>query len=142
MSDVKRFVHGDNFEVKFEGVGSFDEKVVFVKPISSKESLRIMNQEMFKAFTDKGFVCDLVFTPHVTLVKNKFKEGKEMGKIPADFLENFAKKYFGIQTIPAVQLLSMKKPQTEEGYYFCEEEFRFEEKTYQTKEEEGSDASL
>ena len=101
-----------------------------------------MNQEMFKAFTEKGFVCDPMFTPHVTLIKNKFKVGKEMGKIPSDFLEKFTKKYFGIQTIPVIQLLSMKKPQTEEGYYFCEKEFRFEEKTYQAKEEGRSEASL
>ena len=107
----------DVFDVQFEGVGAFEEQIVFMKPISGVERMKYMNQELLKAFTAAGYNCDPVFTPHVTLVKQKFGKGKEMGKIPSDWLKKFKNKYFGIQKICGIELLSMSKPMTEEGYF-------------------------
>jgi 2'-5' RNA ligase len=96
-----------------------------MKPISGVERMRYMNQELLKAFTAAGYNCDPMFTPHVTLVKQKFGKGKEMGKLPSDWLKKFGKKYFGIQKICGIELLSMSKPLTEKGYYSCKEEVWF-----------------
>ena len=115
----------DSFDVEFEGVGSFDEKVVFVVPVSGCEILEHLNKVLYAGFTEFGFVCEPMFTPHVTLVKTKFKDGKEIGEIPSGCFEQFKTKYFGVQTIRSVQLLSMKKPKTDEGYFFCEQELNF-----------------
>ena len=115
----------DSFDVEFEGVGSFDEKVVFIVPVSGYEILEHLNQVLYAGFTESGFVCDTVFKPHVTIVKTKFKKGKEIGEIPSGCFEQFKTKYFGIQTIRSIQLLSMKKPKTDEGYFFCEQELNF-----------------
>ena len=79
-----------------------------------------MNQELLNAFSVAGYPCDPVFTPHVTLVKQKFGKGKDMGKLPSDWLEKFGRKYFGSQTVSGVELLSMSKPLTVEGYYASE----------------------
>ena len=129
---VSQFVKSDMFEVNFEGVGSFDQKVVFIKPVTGLEWMRYMNTELFNGFTDAGLVCDTVFTPHVTMFKGK--KGNKIGKIPAKCLEMYGEKYFGTQTIFGIQLLSMSKPLTEEGYYFCEEKFEFEQNTWEKNE--------
>merc|ERR1712083_889095 len=42
---------------------------------------------------------------------------------------NIKDTYFGIQQISGIQLLSMCKPQTKEGYYFCEAEYKFKKRT-------------
>ena len=112
----------DSFDVEFEGVGSFDKKVLFVAPVSGREILEHLNKVLYAGFTESGFVCEPMFTPHVTLVKTKFKDGKEIGGIPSGCFEQFKTKHFGVQTIRSVQLLSMKKPKTDEGYFFCEQE--------------------
>ena len=84
---AKKLCNEDSFDVEFEGVGSFDEKVVFVAPVSGCEILEHLNQVLYAGFTESGFVCDPVFTPHVTLVKTKFKNGKEYGEIPSGCFE-------------------------------------------------------
>ena len=114
--------NNDSFYVEFAGVGSFDNKVLFGAPVSGREILEHLNKSLYAGFNESGFVCESVFTPHITLVKTKFKDGKETGGIPSGCFEQFKTKYFGIQTIRSVQLLSMKKPKTEEGYFFCEKE--------------------
>ena len=114
--------NNDSFYVEFAGVGSFDNKVLFGAPVSGREILEYLNKSLYAGFDESGFVCESGFTPHITLVKTKFKEGKAIGGIPSGCLEQVKTKYFGIQPIRSVQLLSMKKPKTEEGYFFCEKE--------------------
>ena len=114
--------NNDSFYVEFAGVGSFDNKVLFGAPVSGQEILEHLNKSLYAGFNESGFVCEPMFTPHVTLVKTKFKDGKEIGGIPYGCFEQFKTKYFGVQTIRSVQLLSMKKPKTDEGYFFCEQE--------------------
>ena len=100
---INHFNEGDVFDVQFEGVGAFEEQIVFIIPISGVKRMKYMNQELLKAFTTAGFNCDPMFTPHVTLVKQKFGKGKEMGKLPSDWLKKFGKKYFGIQTVCGIE---------------------------------------
>ena len=114
--------NNDSFYVEFAGVGSFDNKVLFGAPVSGREILEHLNKSLYAGFNESGFVCESVFTPHITLVKTKFKDGKATGGIPSGCFEQFKTKYFGIQPIKSVQLLSMKKPKTDEGYFFCERE--------------------
>ena len=114
--------NNDSFYVEFAGVGSFDNKVLFGAPVSGREILEHLNKSLYAGFNESGFVCESEFTPHITLVKTKFKDGKQTGGIPSGCLEQIKTKYFGIQTVRSVQLLSMKKPKTEEGYFFCEKE--------------------
>ena len=60
---VHRFMEGYVFDVQFEGVGEFDEQIVFMKPISGVERMKYMNQQRPKYFSAAGFPCDPVFTP-------------------------------------------------------------------------------
>ena len=114
--------NNDSFYVEFAGVGSFDNKVLFGAPVSGCEFLEHLNKSLYAGFNESGFVCESMFTPHITLVKTKFKDGKQTGGIPSGCLEQIKTKYFGIQTVRCIQFLSMKKPKTEEGYFFCEKE--------------------
>ena len=114
--------NNDSFYVEFAGVGSFDNKVLFGAPVSGRDILEHLNKSLYAGFNESGFVCESMFTPHITLVKTKFKDGKQTGGIPSGCLEQIKTKYFGIQTVRSVQLLSMKKPKTEEGYFFGEKE--------------------
>ena len=119
----------DIFEVKFEGVGSFNNMVVFAYPLTGVDRMQYMNQELFKAFSEKGFSCDSKFTPHLTLMKKGYKKSSNLNKIPSQSFENAEEKQFGTQQFSGIQLLSMTKPQTKDGYYYCEEEFKFRRRT-------------
>ena len=48
-----------------------------------------------------------------------------MGKLPSHWLEKFGNKYFGIQTIFGLELLSMSKPLTVDEYYASKGEVSF-----------------
>ena len=126
---LNHFDGEDIFEVKFEGVGSFNNRVVFAEPSTDIDRMQYMNQELYKAFSERGFSCESKFTPHLTLLKKGYKKGNDLQIIPQEACENLVTKYFGIQEFSGIQLLSMSKPQTKEGYYFCEEEYKFKRKT-------------
>eukprot|EP00092_Neocalanus_flemingeri_P037859 GFUD01041211.1.p1 GENE.GFUD01041211.1~~GFUD01041211.1.p1 ORF type:complete len:280 (+),score=78.63 GFUD01041211.1:257-1096(+) len=126
---INHFDDEDIFEVMFESVGSFNNRVVFAKPSSGVDRMQYMNQELYKAFTLRGFSCDSKFSPHLTLMKKGYKKGNGLKEIPSESFENCSRNKFGIQAFSGIQLLSMTKPQTKEGYYFSEEEYKFRRKT-------------
>ena len=131
--EEKNFDDGIKFEVTFEGVGSFNDRVVYAEPIRDwidMDKLEYMNDELYRAFTERAFTCEPNFTPHLTLMKMgyKKKKGNDLNKIPSKSYEQLRRKYFGIQEFSGIQLLSMTKAQTKEGYYFCEEEYKFRKK--------------
>ena len=66
--------NNDSFYVEFAGVGSFDNKVLFGAPVSGCEILEHLNKSLYAGFNEAGFVCESMFTPHITLVKTKFKD--------------------------------------------------------------------
>ncbi len=59
--------------------------------------------------------------PHVSLLNTKIGGGPPQ-EISQELYEDYASLNFGTQKVSEVQLLSMKKPVTEAGYYYCESE--------------------
>ena len=126
---VGHFDKDDVFEVTFECAGSFNGRVVYAEPQSNTDRMIYMNQELYKAFSERGFACESNFSPHITLLKKGYKKGNDLEEVPPVAYANMNKTYFGIQEFSGIQLLSMSKPQTKKGYYFCETEHNFEKKT-------------
>jgi len=120
----------DEFEVEFSGVGAFDgNRVIFAEPKTNVDRLTYMNRQLYQAFSEKLFPCESKFNPHLTLLKKGYKKNNGVQKVPPEAYEDTKETYFGTQNINGVQLLSMCKPQTKEGYYFCEAEYRFRKRT-------------
>jgi len=120
----------DEFEVEFSGVGAFDgNRVIFAEPKTNTSRMTYMNHELYQAFSENSFSCESKFNPHLTLLKKGYKKKSNVQKVPPEAYENIKDTYFGIQQISGVQLLSMCKPQTKEGYYFCEAEYKFKKRT-------------
>ncbi len=66
------------------------------------------------------------FKAHDTIMKMSkmsFKEKKKVKRIDPDLYEDLKSTYFGIQNVTAIQLLSMEKPEAEDGYYYCHKTF-------------------
>lgn len=127
---VGQFEGEDIFEVEFSGIGAFDgNKVIFAEPKTNTDRMIFINDKLYQAFTDKQFNCDKKFNAHLTLLKKGYKRKKNVQKVPLEAYKDIKDSYFGIQEISGIQLLSMSKPQTKEGYYFCEAEYKFRRKT-------------
>ena len=132
----------DRFDVMFEGIEVFpNHTAVYMVPRTGVERLVLLNKTLKEAFTIAGFPCEEVFTPHVTLAKQRFWKGRELREFPSEVLKKYEKKHFGIQTIRGIQLLSMTKQDTNASYYACDEEVTFEEKYDNGKERYGMDGN-
>ena len=108
------------FDVEVKGLGSFGDRVVFAEVGAGADVLKELNKVFSEAFKISGFEVDSrSYTPHITIMKG--------GKITKKSYQEMAGKYFGVQEIPGVQLLSMTKPHTEDGYYHCEGDFHFQD---------------
>ena len=127
-SIVNHLDGADIFDVTFEGVGSFGGRVVYAEPQNNVHRMKFLNEVFFRAFSEKGFIADSKFTPHLTLLKKGYRSRTNLSKIPPEAYEAITDKYFGVQEFSGIQFLSMAKPQTKEGYYFCEEKFEFKPK--------------
>lgn len=120
----------DDFEVEFSGVGAFDgNRVIYAEPRTNTERMTYMNKEFYQAFSENSFSCESKFNSHLTLLKKGYKKKCDVQKVPKEAYQDIKETYFGIQQISGVQLLSMSKPQTKEGYYFCEAEYKFKKRT-------------
>jgi len=111
-------------------IGHFDHQVVYAKLKLSQNINELWSQLAEKLIENEIIEKSELkkFNPHLTLMKlskmKKPKKGeKRLKKIPAELYEDFKNTFFGVQSVESIQLLSMTKPATPEGYYFCQHTF-------------------
>lgn len=115
------------FQVKFHGVETFPGKrVLYAKPVTGHEELEILYRSVLEAFSGAGFKSfSADFKPHLTVMKYQRGRGGNLGRISEDSFDSVKEKVFGTQTMRGIQLLSMFKPASDNGYYYSECEYEF-----------------
>merc|ERR1712059_157927 len=110
----------NHFEVEIKGMDSFGENIVFAEVDQGRDILRKIHEHFLDAFEAEGFGCDQRFTPHTTIMR----AGEQ---IPREYYDQFQEKNFGSQTVSEISFLSMSKPESADGYYYSEGDFKFED---------------
>ena len=106
------------FEILFNGVfGDFDERVTFMQPSSSLDVLKHINKKLLQNFVEKGFICDHRFNPHTSIFQ-RYDDKLPILKI-GSILEK-AIHHGGTEFVDKIELCSMTKPKTSDGYFFIE----------------------
>ena len=135
--------------IKLEGVGHFNNSVIFAKPkFVETENFEMLWQTLRKHLIEKKFIQENDskqsissfedFSPHVTLLKmsrinkqsrNKRRRKDDMQVVPRKFpkgcTDDMQDKQFGDQLVDRIELLSLTK-EGKKGdfpYYFCQQEF-------------------
>ena len=117
VAKVDRGLLTNNFKVEVKGLDTFDNRGLYAEVGKGDEELRMFNEVLMDKFEEEGFVCDARFTPHVSIFKDK--------AIPERVFKKFADKYFGMQDVSGIQLLSSAKPPKSDGSYHCYGNFKF-----------------
>ena len=117
VAKVDRQLLTNNFQVEVKGLDTFDNRGLYAEVRKGDEELRMFNEVLMDKFEEEGFVCDARFTPHVSIFKDK--------TIPEEVFKKFADKYFGMQDVSGIQLLSSAKPPKSDGSYHCYGNFKF-----------------
>ena len=110
------------FEVKLKEVNSFNETGIYAEMGKGSDTLKELNKVLESTFRAAGFRVTYMtrhdtYTPHVTIMRG--------GEIPRQAYQDVADSSFGTEEITGIQLLSMTKPFAMDGYYYCEEDFRW-----------------
>lgn len=116
--------------LEFNGVGNFDDQVVFVK-LSRNRALKTLRRNLIREINrldvlETPLVADK-YEPHLTLLKTsrcKDRKLRQM-KIEQEHYEDMMDDYFGVELVRSVQLLSMVLMGERNGYYFSHGEVPF-----------------
>ena len=140
--------------IKLEGVGHFNNSVIFAKPkFVEKENFEMLWKTLRKHLIEKKIILENDskqsissfehFSPHVTLLKmsriynqskNKRRRKDDTQVVPRKFpkgcTENMQDKQFGDQIVDRIELLSLTKDgkKGDLSYYFCQQEFLIAQK--------------
>ena len=111
------FSKDDIFDVRFEGVETFNGRVLFAKPVGNTERMIKLSELFHSKFSEQNFPCDFQsqpnIQPHLTLMKPRRWKSKDLRSIPCSSYNGLEDYAFGIQSFKNIQLLSMTKPETE-----------------------------
>ncbi|XP_071455435.1 A-kinase anchor protein 7-like isoform X2 [Hetaerina americana] len=121
--DVKETLMKNPVNLKFKGIGSFKNEVVFAKvePGEPLNQVKNIHVELLKALIDEGLVVTDDFSPHLTMMKmsrDKSLRKKRIFKIPKDLYEEKSDLEFGDQIVRSIQLLRIGD-HAEDAYYSC-----------------------
>lgn len=135
--------------IRLEGVGHFNNSVIFAKPkLVESEHFEMLWRTLKKHLKEKHFICEndtkqftssyADFSPHVTLLKmsriykqsrNKHRKKGDKQVVPRKFpktcIDRLQEKQFGEQIVDRIELLSLNKEgkHGDYSYYFCQHEF-------------------
>ena len=90
----------------FQGVGTFEDRILYLKPSYNIEALKSLHSLIFKEFEGFGFKSDTEFTPHVTFAK----QGKDSTtKFPKGIVDCFEDIDIGNTKLYNLEMRSMHK---------------------------------
>ncbi|XP_073711915.1 A-kinase anchor protein 7-like isoform X2 [Misgurnus anguillicaudatus] len=123
---------GRSFILPFCGVGHFKQEVAFIQ-IAEGDHLSTLTQMaecVRKTFEEKGIASadDKAFKPHLTFLKlSRAPKLRKQGvkKLDPALFSEFESRVFGDECVCRVDLCSMLKKKTADGYYHCEKSVTF-----------------
>ncbi|XP_051731098.1 A-kinase anchor protein 7-like isoform X2 [Ctenopharyngodon idella] len=123
---------GRRLILPFCGVGHFKQEVAFVQITEGEHlnTLTLMAESVRKAFEESGIVSgdDKAFKPHLTFLKlSRAPKLRKQGvkKLDPALFSDFESRVFGDECVCRVDLCSMLKKKTADGYYHREKSVTF-----------------
>ncbi|XP_052390640.1 A-kinase anchor protein 7 isoform X5 [Carassius gibelio] len=131
-SPLNALLGGRRLVLPFAGVAHFKQEVAFV-PIAAGEhlsTLTLMAESIRKAFEERGIASgdDRAFKPHLTFLKlSRAPKLRRQGirKLDLALFSELEGRVFGEECVCRVDLCSMLKKKSADGYYHCEKSVRF-----------------
>ncbi len=121
-------------EVSIRGLRSFGTRVVYAGLDNAGRSRvmdlwKLLQAELTSRKIANGGLSDRCYEPHMTLLKTSLAQSPEARERPLDTaaFESLSELEFGVETVSKIQLLSMKTPYAEDGYYHRIAEIPFAE---------------
>ncbi|XP_026089666.1 A-kinase anchor protein 7 isoform X1 [Carassius auratus] len=131
-SPLNALLGGRRLVLPFAGVAHFKQEVAFV-PIAAGEhlsTLTLMAESIRKAFEERGIASgdNRAFKPHLTFLKlsrapKLCRQG--IRKLDLALFSELEGRVFGEECVCRVDLCSMLKKKSADGYYHCEKSVRF-----------------
>ncbi|XP_067241035.1 A-kinase anchor protein 7 isoform X2 [Chanodichthys erythropterus] len=129
---LNALLEGRRLILPFCGVGHFKQEVAFVQITEGEHlnTLALMAESVRKAFEESGIVSgdDKAFKPHLTFLKlSRAPKLRKQGvkKLDLALFSDFESRVFGDECVCRVDLCSMLKKKTEDGYYHREKSVTF-----------------
>lgn len=131
-SPLNALLSGRRLVLPFCGIGHFRQEVYFVRIAEGEHlnTLALIAESVRKAFEERGITSadDTVFKPHLTLLKlSRAPTVRRQGvkKLDPALFSEFESRVFGDECVCRVDLCSMLKKKSADGYYHCEKSVRF-----------------
>ncbi|XP_056116557.1 A-kinase anchor protein 7-like isoform X3 [Rhinichthys klamathensis goyatoka] len=131
-SPLNTLLAGHRLILPFCGVGHFKQEVAFVQIAEGEplNTLALIAESVRKAFEERGIVSgdDKAFKPHLTFLKlSRAPKLRKQGvkKLDPALFSDFESRVFGDECVCRVDLCSMLKKKTSDGYYHREKSVTF-----------------
>ncbi|CAM4695179.1 unnamed protein product [Leuciscus chuanchicus] len=131
-SPLNTLLAGHRLILPFCGVGHFKQEVAFVQITEGEHlnTLALIAESVRKAFEERGIVSgdDKAFKPHLTFLKlSRAPKLRKQGvkKLDPALFSDFESRVFGDECVCRVDLCSMLKKKTSDGYYHREKSVTF-----------------
>ncbi|XP_077076480.1 A kinase (PRKA) anchor protein 7 isoform X2 [Siphateles boraxobius] len=131
-SPLNTLLAGHRLILPFRGVGDFKQEVAFVRIAEGEHlnTLALIAESVRKAFEERGIVSgdDKAFKPHLTFLKlSRAPKLRKQGvkKLDPVLFSDFESLVFGDECVCRVDLCSMLKKKTSDGYYHREKSVTF-----------------
>lgn len=131
-SPLNALLSGRRLVLPFCGVGHFRQEVFFVRIAEGDHlnTLTLIAESVRKAFEERGITSadDKAFKPHLTLLKlSRAPTLRRQGvkKLDLALFSDYDSRVFGDECVCRVDLCSMLKKKSADGYYHCEKSVRF-----------------
>ncbi|XP_071964297.1 uncharacterized protein [Antedon mediterranea] len=134
--------------IHFQGLSHFNNQVMFARILDDDSTIEVLYniaETVERCFKEHGISStgERGFKPHLTVMKLSRAPSlrkKGVRRIKSEVYKEHSNKYFGAQVMRGLQLCSITKPKTGDGYYAKLQEFYFG--TYGELEEEDDGVDL
>uniref|UniRef100_A0A5F9DNF5 A-kinase anchor protein 18 n=1 Tax=Oryctolagus cuniculus TaxID=9986 RepID=A0A5F9DNF5_RABIT len=130
---IEEILQGKHLTLTFQGIGSFGDRVGFVK-LAEGDHINLLleiAETAKRTFQEKGVMVgeSQSFKPHLTfmkLSKSPWLHKNGVKKIEPELYEKFISHRFGEEMLYRIDLCSMLKKKQSNGYYHCESSIMIE----------------
>ncbi|XP_033097993.1 uncharacterized protein LOC117101965 isoform X2 [Anneissia japonica] len=133
--------------IHFQGLSHFNNQVMFARILDDNNTIEVLYQiaeTVERCFKEHGISStgERGFKPHLTVMKLSRAPSlrkKGVRRIKSEVYKEHSNKYFGGQVMRGLQLCSITKPKTGDGYYARLQEFYFGSYGELEEEDDGID---
>ncbi|XP_028858567.1 A-kinase anchor protein 7 isoform X3 [Denticeps clupeoides] len=129
---LQELLEGGELVLPFSGIWHFRHEVVFAQLAEGEHAAKLMKiaEAVRKTFEEKGIAAGdgKDFKPHLTFMKlSRAPKLRRQGikKLDPELYAEFIEHQFGDETVSRIDLCSMLKKKTPDGYYHCEKSVTF-----------------